>query len=399
MRAKLFLSMLLLPFIAIGQWQHTNNPSSQIQSIATQGDTVLAGTAGSGVVVSFNGADSWTTISNWTGFTDPYIHSLLIDGDDFYAGTTTGLYRSNDGGAQWNLISNGLVGSQSDTAVNDILKDGQYLFLAVISGVYRSADYGANWIPVNSGFPGSAWCLVKHGPYIFVGGSGTGVFRSSTNGDSWTESNVGLSSGNVRDLLSVGNDLFVASDQGVARSSDSGDSWTSVNNGILNTNISKLLSVNDLLIAASSGGGIYLSTNNGADWSTNNSGLDNTIMTSLAANETYVFAGSSHNGAVAGDVMRQGISTLTGITEYQEASHIRLYPTITTGRLTIEDDDPFPADRLVQVLDPLGRQLKEVHIGKASRNTIELEGAAGCYIINVQSDGRRIASYNVVKCP
>ncbi|MFZ1657644.1 MAG: hypothetical protein WAT61_02415 [Flavobacteriales bacterium] len=398
MRPITFLSVLLVSFCTNGQWQHTNT-SPQIQTIATQGDTVLAGTAGSGVAVSFDGADSWTSISNWTEFTDPYIRSLLIDGDDFYAGTLTGLYRSNDGGTQWYLISNGLVGSQHDTAVNDILKDGQYLFLAVISGIYRSADNGANWTSVNSGFSGGAWCLVKHGPYIFVGGSGTGVFRSSTNGDSWTESNLGLTSGNVHDLLSVGNDLFVASDQGVARSSDSGDSWSSVNNGILNTNISKLLTVNGLLIAASSGGGIYLSTNNGANWSTINGGLDNTIMTSLAANDTYVFAGNTHNGAVAGDVMRQGISMLTGITEYPEASHLRLYPSITASQFTIEDDDPFPSDRSVQVLDPLGRQLKAVHIGRASRATIELEGAAGYYNIIVQSAGRRIASYNVVKCP
>lgn len=392
------LSLLLTPIVSMGQWQPTDNPNTQFVSLIARGDTIVAGTGGGGVIISSDGADTWLD-QNTSSNMPYYIWSLMLEGDALYAGAMTGLYRSENGGAQWDLISDGLTGGLNDTSVYDILRDGNYLFTALGTGVHRSDDNGASWALSNSGISGGTKCLVKHGPYVFAGSAGAGVFRSATNGASWTEANVGLTGGNVQDLLSVGDELFLASATGIFHSSDNGDTWASVSNGLLNSNIYALMEVNGHLFAASWGGGVYTSTNNGASWSTLNAGLTNTTMTCLAKNDTYVYAGNFHNGGVPGDVWRQPNPAPTGISEQTGTSPFRLYPTLTTGSVTFEDASVIRSQRTVYVRDQTGRLVKEIFIGNSARSVLEIDASTGSYTVEVWTAAERKAVFRVIKCP
>jgi photosystem II stability/assembly factor-like uncharacterized protein len=396
MKHYFLLLTLVICSKVIGQWEHTNIPNTQIKCIAVQGDTVLVGTAGCGIHLSFDAADSWYT-NDCSGSPFPYIWSVMIDGPDLYAATMSGLYRSSDGGNTWLAISNGLVGGLQDTIVLDVIRDGPYLFAALTTGVFRSSDNGLNWNAVNTGFEGGARTLTKHGSFLFAGSLGAGVFRTADNGNNWTAVNTGLTNALVTDLISVGSELYLSTQYGVFSSSDSGSSWSEITNGMINSHINALLSVNSHLIAASAGGGVYVSTNNGLFWTTYNSGLTNLTMTSLAMNNTYVFAGCHHNGALPGDVMRQEISMLTSVEELAEPYPISIYPSLTSGQVNIDDRNAGLMDRTVHVLDASGRELKNVRIGKESLSQFSLDGSAGLYIVEVRTAAGRIAYFRVVK--
>lgn len=398
MRTHLLYSVSLLCLNTQGQWQHTNNPNSQIGCIAAQGSTLLVGAQGGGVYVSNDNAATWSpSTSCCVDFTYPYILCVLIDGTDLYAGTINGLYRSTDNGGQWDPVSNGLIGGVLDTVVSDILRDGPDLFAALNAGVFRSTDNAASWMMASNGFSGQARSLVKHGPHLFAGSYGAGIFRSSDNGASWIEANTGLTNGTVNDLLSVGGDLYLASEGGIFRSSNNGDSWTEMNNGILNMSIRSLIAANGHIYAASFGGGVYVSTNGGENWATDNSGLNNTNMTSLASNNDYLYVGNTNNGTVPGDVFRQELPAAIGLPEGSTSSLIHVYPSPTTGPLTIEDGSPAPADRTVRVLDMLGRQVNSVRIGRSTRITLQLDGAEGVYLIEILTPDRLVGGFQVVK--
>ncbi|MBK9074297.1 MAG: hypothetical protein IPL77_04815 [Flavobacteriales bacterium] len=391
MKAQLLAYCMLTGLLVKAQWQATNNPNTQIQCIAAEGSTVLIGTGGGGVYVSTDNADTWSSPSDCcSDFVFPYIWCTAIEGSEFYAGTTSGLYRSVDGGATWDPINNGLTGA--DTMVSAILRDDTTLFAALQSGVFRSFDNGANWTNASVGFTGNARALARHGAYLFAGSAGAGVFRSLDNGDNWAAASVGLTNGVVNDFQSVGADLFVATNEGVFRSTDNGDTWTAVNSGILTLTIWDLLLVNGHLYAASMGGGIYVSTDNGASWSTDNAGLTYTSMSSLAAGDTYMYTGV----AAMGDVFRHALPAV-GLDEGVSGSLIRVYPTLTTGEVIIEDKATPAMDRTVCVIDALGRTLKTIRIGYAQRASLYLDGTAGPYNLEIRSADRRVASYRVVK--
>ena len=72
--------------------------------------TVYAGTSG-GVFKSNNGADNWGPVN--TGLADPVVMALAIDPDapaTLYAGTTFGVYKTTSGGGSWTFRSKGLPG-------------------------------------------------------------------------------------------------------------------------------------------------------------------------------------------------------------------------------------------------------------------------------------------------
>lgn len=398
MRYASLLIMIPATSISLAQWEPTNNPHTQIRCLATQGDMVIAGTAGSGIRISPDGGDTWSTSTNCcAGIDIPYIWTVMIEGNEIYVGASSGLYRTTIGGAQWTLISNGLIGGPLNMPVHDLLRDGQRLFAALGTGIFRSENNGGNWSASTTGIPGGVNCIVRHGPYLLAGSMGAGVFRSADDGDSWTEANTGLGDGHIRDILSADGQLYLATNGGVFRSSDNGDTWSPSSSGLLNTSISALLAVNGQLLAASSGGGVHRSIDNGASWSTMNAGLSNTLTTSLALNDAYVYVGNTHSGTVRGDVWRQPISLFTGLHESSATSPLRLYPSLTQGLVILEDDNRTSTKRHILVRDHVGKVVQEFQITAQPRSELYLDLPPGTYTIEVRSDPDGHAIFRVVK--
>src|SRR5574342_209993 len=175
-----------------------------------------------------------------------------------------GLWRNDDSGRSWRRI--GLADSQCIPRVRVHPGDANLVYAAVLGhlcgpnetrGVYRSRDGGANWQKVlqvdeNVGAcdllldpsnPRVVWATtwrVRRTPYsLESGGPGSGLWRSGDGGDTWSEftRKPGLPAGTVgiMGIASSPDDpsrmwaQVEAADGGLFRSDDAGEHWSRVN--------------------------------------------------------------------------------------------------------------------------------------------------------------------------
>jgi photosystem II stability/assembly factor-like uncharacterized protein len=200
--------------------------------------TVFARTSALGLLRSRDGGLSWSAI----GANLRQVAALTQDGrgrNAWYAATSSGLYRSANGGDSWRLTA--FAGSIVVTVAVDP-RDTDTLF-AVIQGpavgdpltLWQSGDHGATWFTTPLVVPGQG--LVTIGArlvfdaarpgtlYALFPGVGPAmpVFRSTDGGESWAQLPAATGIGDL--AAAPDGTLYGAADLGVARSTDGGESW------------------------------------------------------------------------------------------------------------------------------------------------------------------------------
>ncbi|MBV9497224.1 MAG: hypothetical protein JOZ54_23515 [Acidobacteria bacterium] len=223
-----------------------------------------------------NRGDLWTRYRD--GFNNRRIHDIEVDAcnrDTVYAGSVAGLYRSEDRGKSWYVVSDeGLVvnsivvhpqrprriilgvegdgvyvsndGAKTFTRSSDGLRNlhittvvadplvPNRVFAAVMnggaaSGIYRSDDAGANWMRVSTTKLPEILSLavspdVGGDPHL-VAGTEKGFFWSN-DGVEWTQSEPANTPIRVDKVLRFNRSrLFAATSEGVLTSRDAGKSW------------------------------------------------------------------------------------------------------------------------------------------------------------------------------
>jgi photosystem II stability/assembly factor-like uncharacterized protein len=171
-----------------------------------------------GVYRTADGGETWAA-SN-TGIKayflpDPWpeygqcVHKMSADAgsaDRMYAQNHHGVYRSDDGGATWRSIADGLPSDFGFPIVSHPTEPGTvYVFPLVADGnripvdakfrVFRSRDAGETWEALSSGLPdGPAYAPVLRDAMcmdnvsgVYVGTRDGCVYASADSGDSWTE--------------------------------------------------------------------------------------------------------------------------------------------------------------------------------------------------------------------
>lgn len=235
----------------------TGEPANQVMSLAVSGTTIVAGHLDSGVSVSKDGGLTWATSRKGiTGDPDPY--SVGIRGDELFAGTIDGLFRSTDGGANWKFeVEGGFVGiatsgtatyaldvggllyhsaaaGQPFTEKNKDINNGAHLsvnFAALTAegdrlyagsdrAVWRSEDRGATWKNVGYNATSSIYSsivtgLVPREGLLAASTSSSGIFISGNRGDSWVWAGQGLPIGNSRGVLVLGSRILAGTHAGV----------------------------------------------------------------------------------------------------------------------------------------------------------------------------------------
>ncbi len=156
-----------LPF-----WRAAGLNGRTITAMAAAGNRVFAGTQGDGLILSTNDGDSWTKAAGGLPAT-AQVNALEVHGQTIYAGTATGLWRSNDAGANWAELK-----LPANTAVNAVLPDGTNIFLGTGGGgVLVSTDNGATWKPFNTGLANqNVLALINFGGRLYAGTKGGGIF-------------------------------------------------------------------------------------------------------------------------------------------------------------------------------------------------------------------------------
>jgi ligand-binding sensor domain-containing protein len=261
----------------------TGLTNMSINTLTFIGTNLYAGT-NEGLFVSTNNGTSWTP----TGLTEEAVRALVAIDTDLFVGTSSsGVLRSTDNGANWEVVSD----PGMDKSVPALAVIGSDLYAGTHQGIYRTPTKGDYWIPANTGLTNTdVETLYVRGTDLFAGTYG-GVYGSTNNGTSWTERNTGLKNTVVLSLITNGDDLYAGTRNGVYRSNNSGNNWT-----LLAPFWVCSITVDGTNLYAGTWNHLVYSLNNGASWDFLH--LSDTIgrIFSLAIMDSYIFAGAEGGG-------------------------------------------------------------------------------------------------------
>ncbi len=206
---------------------------------------VYAGTVGQGVWRSLDEGETFQRHSRGM-FMEAQVRALAVhpqNPETLYAGTDAGVYRTADGGEQWERLQTPFdpgSGWPSGVAVWSLLihpRHPDLLFAGTCpSGLYRSRDGGGTWEKLNAALTpecppilfSRVTCLIadpEDDATLWAGVEIDGVWRSRDTGETWQRLTVGLSSLDIHGLLvlpgsprsilaTTNNDLNISRDEG-----------------------------------------------------------------------------------------------------------------------------------------------------------------------------------------
>jgi hypothetical protein len=233
-------------------WTQVNTglTNTNVRSLAVKDANLFAGTWGGGVYLSTNNGTGWTQAIY--GLTNPYVLSFAVTDTNLFAGIDGGgVFRTANSGTSWHQA--GLLSYFVPALAVHVSGS---LFAGTTRGIFRTDDIGNTWTPVNTGLTStSVYSLAVNGTNLFAGTINGGAFLSTNNGTNWTQ--IGFVNITVWSFAVAGMNLFAGTSGGVYFSTNNGTSWTPVNAGLPNTNIRSLAVSGTNLFAGTSGVGVW----------------------------------------------------------------------------------------------------------------------------------------------
>ena len=255
---------------------------------------------GLNVARSTNGGNTWTTVSDWSGWPNSnYSHADNHDlqfapasSQVIYSMNDGGIFKSTDQGDTWTDLSNGLDIKQYYRLACSYQNPGTIYAGAQDNGTDRLM--GGNSYQVN-GADGEE-CLVDYGDenIVFVSSQG-GYFLKSTDGGNnfnpLSQFGSDWTSPIIMDRNS--NNIMYLGSTSVYKSTDTGDSWNSISPGQPGAIYSLEVSLSDPNTIYAATFGNIIRTINGSSW--------NDITGSLPVNQAAItgiaISGSNHDVA------------------------------------------------------------------------------------------------------
>jgi photosystem II stability/assembly factor-like uncharacterized protein len=204
-----------------------------------------------------------------------------------YAGSGGRVYKSVDGGRTY--PTGGFVGDPTvlpQAIVETFLAEPgpSGIFAGTTKGLFVSEDAGGSWIAGSADLSSQkvfALAADASSRTTLWAGTDDGVYESTDSGTHWSKAGATLS-GSIAAVLSVaGGGLFAGGDTGLSVSRDGGATWTAVA-GITAAVRALAQDPRFGVFAAGTAAGVYESVDGGATWAASNEGLDNPDVTCLA---------------------------------------------------------------------------------------------------------------------
>lgn len=181
-----------------------------------------------GVQMSEDGGESWKEVvdqENWDAMNtiyDPFSpDTVYVAGHDVF-------FRSDDRAETWQAVSSNLPGLDLHAFAASPGKEGRLYAFAVGFGLYRSEDGGTDWTLVSADAPqGTNSILELPDGTILVGATDQGILRSEDGGRTWSRSRMGIEVGAIFAVKGDpdGTRLYAGTDHGVYVSTDGGKTW------------------------------------------------------------------------------------------------------------------------------------------------------------------------------
>jgi len=261
-----------------------------------------------------NGTDKWSGTTTWAeglGGDGMVCNVDPGNGTNVYAETQFGgHYKSTDSGASFDPINQGITGGgQWVTPVDQDPTNGDRLFTETGDGIFRTTDGGANWELVD---PSNAkWISISPAdPQIVWTIRGTTVRRSTDGGETFPAvSAFPFGVGNPTKIVAHPTDAATAFATfstfsnlvTVARTTDGGGSWTNVKGDLPNIPVNGLAvnpsALDHWYIATDLG--VWRSTDGGASWTPYGTGMPNVVVedVEIKASLQKLVAGTHGRGA------------------------------------------------------------------------------------------------------
>lgn len=245
-------------------------------------------------IYSSNDGYNWTLKNNNQIYGE--VKMMKAIGSTVYVSTYSYLYKSDDYGVTWTLIS-------TLTQINNILKDGNTLYIttgtvSTTNNIYKSIDNGVNWISIK---PNNLLNFIStatlKGSDLYIGTAhrtsngaidSQGIFKTTDGGTTWSFVNNGLGSLLVNDIIQSNNIFYAINEvnnlysyvDNIYMSSDDGANWQMVPTTSMNGAVPKKL--------ASDGNYLYSGTSNGL-WRTSLSSLFTDGFSLTSKNEINIY--------------------------------------------------------------------------------------------------------------
>ena len=232
-------------------------------------------TACTGIYHSTSGGLNWTKLG---GIPDSSRRTRSFyqspdDPDMLLAGTTEGLWISEDRGQTWRLSA------PKQMVINSLLlqDDGDILLGTEEEGVLRSSDRGQTWIPSNAGFMErfvSKVLFDKAGGRVLVAVRGArpngGVFVASEVRGLWRRLGEGLDGREVLSLGLLGEVIYAGTDDGIFVRKPEPNVWTRLSTRVrgkeLHPRVTELLVLPRGRVLAATSKGMLVSSDAGMSW-------------------------------------------------------------------------------------------------------------------------------------
>jgi hypothetical protein len=271
---------------------------------------------GSGAYASDNQGASWGEIGN--GLNGADVNDLVIspgDSSTIFAGTDRGVFKSVDSGASWNLLG----GTQFIRNISQVIVDPttpEILYAVSPTQLFKSIDGGATWVqkPISLVL---RLAINPATPSTLYAGTFNGIQISVNGGDSWTSIPINSDScGPILQVEAIEVDpitpttVYFGASCGVYKSINGGATWTFAGNGlppIFGQRITRIAispSNPATLFALVNNASMFKTTNSGGNWVQLNAPAIGAPQTSLLPlpltvapdNAEVVYAGSRGSG-------------------------------------------------------------------------------------------------------
>ena len=304
-------------FISSDEGHHWKQvPDMQGQSVralaqsASDPKIFVAGTL-KGIYRSEDGGLHWALISPMGSTELHEVESIAIDPanpQDIYAGTWHLPWKTQDGGRTWQNIKQGMI---DDSDVFSIIVDPHTpatVYASACSGIYKSIDAGSQFHKIQ-GIPSTArrTRVLKQdptNPNVVYAGTTEGLYKTTDAGTKWslmTPKDIIINDVYV-DPKNSQHVLMATDRSGVLDSEDGGQSFHDSNNGFSQRQLSSMVvdpnnpdTIYVSILNDKRFGGVFVSRDAGKTWSQTNNGLDQQDVFVLAVpSGGNLLAGTSH---------------------------------------------------------------------------------------------------------
>jgi photosystem II stability/assembly factor-like uncharacterized protein len=263
---------------------------------AEQPDIVYAYSPRNGLYKSNNGGDAWQLLSDKLNTVKCL---TFVPPDTIYAGTQgRGMYKSADSGKTWEAINRGL--RNFDVLSFACARTGDFYVSSKYGGLYKSLDKGNNWRSLGLDgllveniiigqldlpMPRTSW---QAG--VIYANIDNGFYKSTSGGNGWEQITAGPPDATtfnfaIHPLEDLSTIYAATWGDGIYRSDDYGKTWTEFNEGLIDKRVSSIEiapSDNEVLYAQTYLGILHGSKDAGESW--------NRIESPVAGNEISLLA-------------------------------------------------------------------------------------------------------------